>query len=209
MAMSGKSGVYCANHAEIFAFFATAAGVPVRIVDVAGRHLGTPIAAHAFNEVFIREANEWAYVDLQLNIASVWDDQSGFLDGADIMNRLSVDALEGPVATTIEQGQLRNAPFALPASAIRLFIPPEATLTYLWSSTDRFSFAERLQRLLLSPQPSYAIGAETAGAMPRLVLTYLFAVMMGFSLLMRARHITGTPFACPRQVTAGPSHRQR
>jgi hypothetical protein len=58
------SYVWCGNHGAIFSFFAERAGIPVRSV-VSGRKYG-PVSAgdHFFNEVYLKEFNYWAYVDL-------------------------------------------------------------------------------------------------------------------------------------------------
>jgi len=58
------SYVWCGNHGAIFSFFAERAGIPVRSV-VSGRKYG-PVSAgdHFFNEVYLKEFNCWAYVDL-------------------------------------------------------------------------------------------------------------------------------------------------
>ncbi len=87
--IDGQSKVHCANHAEIFAHFATVAGVPTRLVDVGGTFNGVPAAAHAFAESYIEEQNTWAYVDMQLNVAMVSGINGRLLNGIDVLLRSS------------------------------------------------------------------------------------------------------------------------
>lgn len=61
---NGKSKIWCGNFAQIFSFFASNAGLPVRVVNCGGNMLNVSVGAHSFNEVYLKERECWAYVDL-------------------------------------------------------------------------------------------------------------------------------------------------
>lgn len=192
VAMAGDSQVYCANHAEIFAFLASLAGVPTRLVDVGGEFDGTALAAHAFSESYIEELGQWVYVDLQLNVALVQDESGRYLSGADILMTNYLETYGGLTAYVIESGKVVEMPYSAVAQSVRQFVPGESTLTYLWSTANRFSIAQRLIRLLVRPQPAYSIRHSGSLTKIRLVTTYLalvlvvlFAFLQGMRFLRR------------------------
>jgi len=180
-ALAGKSKVHCANHAEIFAGFATVAGVPTRLVDVGGSYSVVPVAAHAFAESYIEEKNAWAYVDLQLHVAMLSDVNGRPLNGIDVLLRSVHRNWEGLDLVNLDE----TGKFADYFSLLQHFIPPESTLTYLWGETDRFSFVKRLNRLLIAPQPAFSLVHDGRGTALRLGLTYIgISCMVIFLLLL-------------------------
>ena len=171
-ALAGRSEIYCANHAEIFAFFANVAGVPTRLVDVGRTFDGLPVAAHAFAESYLPEQGGWAYVDLQLHVGLLADRQGRVLNGLDVLHRSATgnwDGLQPVVLPGPADGGTRDP--ALVFDLVQLFVPPEATLTYLWGTPDRYAPLHRLARLLAVPQPAYSLAAPAADARWRLTLT--------------------------------------
>ena len=179
-ALAGKSKVHCANHAEIYAYFATVAGVPTRLVDVGGSYNAVPVAAHAFAESYIEELNAWAYVDLQLHVAMLFDVNGRPLNGIDVLMRSARRNWEGLKFVNLDE----TGRFVDDSSLLQLFVPPESTLTYLWGETDRFSFFKRLNRLLVAPQPAFSLVHDGRGTALRLGLTYIGTVCMVIFLLL-------------------------
>jgi hypothetical protein len=61
---AGKSKVWCGNFSTIFSFLAEAAGLSVRLVSCGSSEGGVANGIHVFCEVYLREDQTWAYVDL-------------------------------------------------------------------------------------------------------------------------------------------------
>lgn len=178
-ATSGRAEVYCANQAEIFAYFANAAGVPTRLVDVGGVFEGFSIAEHAFAESFVAELGGWVYVDLQLNIAYVTDLRGKPLNGIDILIRHATNSDSDLYAYVIENGTVVKRSYSTVEEMSRIFIPPEATLMYLWGTQDRYSLLNRVMRLMLRPQPGFSLRVSGAGTYWRLFFSYLAVLGLG------------------------------
>lgn len=187
-ALKEQSPVYCANHAEIFAFFATVAGTRTRIVDVGGKFGDASIAAHAFNEVYLPEIGKWAYVDLQLHVAFVTGSDGLPIDGAELLlhNKLGTLNSMQPAALSVPNGS-QISPLTV-KQLVRQFIPPEATLKYLWAETNRFSWPKRFERLLIAPQPAFSLHSNRYGASIRLALTYLGMLLLAAAALLVKSH---------------------
>lgn len=190
-ATEGRSGVYCANHAEIYAFFATVAGLPTRLVDVGGRAVGISLAAHAFAETYFAHLGDWAYVDLQLDTALIHGAQ-GYLNGMDVMIAGRSDSEAGLRLYRLDNGRALERPFSERSRLLRDFIPPEATLTYLWASERRFTLPARLARLLLIPQPAFSLRQGGPDARLRLLLTYGGGLALIVIVALRLRHWAGS-----------------
>ncbi|OGV37768.1 MAG: hypothetical protein A2020_05240 [Lentisphaerae bacterium GWF2_45_14] len=62
-ALSGDLKLWCHNFSEIYVFFANAAGIPSREVSSTGSLDGCRLSGHAFAESYIKEKEQWAFVD--------------------------------------------------------------------------------------------------------------------------------------------------
>lgn len=184
-ALSGQSQVHCWNHAAIYAYFATFAGVPTRLVDVGGSFDGVALAEHAFAESFVQERQQWAYVDLQLNLAFLTDSNGATLNGIDLLIHHAVKRGDGLVANVISDGKIIAKPYS--AMIARPFIPPEATLSYLWRSEDRYSLFNRFVRLMIRPSPAFSLRQSGNGTAWRLFFSYLGAAAFGLGVLITLR----------------------
>jgi len=188
-ALAHKSGVYCENHAEIFAFFANAVGIPTRVVGAAGRYDGIALGAHAFVESFIQETGRWMYIDLQLNIFGVTDEASGYLSAADFVHRMASKSA-GPLKLEELQGDGTTwITFADRSDQIGMFLHPKVTLVYLWGLTERYHPLERIKRFLIRPQPGYSLRHIGIGTELRILCTYIFLGLSFFWGILRLRHM--------------------
>jgi hypothetical protein len=61
---AGRSKLWCGNFSSIFSYFAAAAGMPVRWVSCGKSNGNFVNGIHVFCEVFLKEEQCWAYVDL-------------------------------------------------------------------------------------------------------------------------------------------------
>jgi hypothetical protein len=189
-ALAGRSEVFCANQVEIFAVLATAAGVPTRIVDVAGRLRDLDLGAHAFNECYLADRGQWAYVDLQLDLALPESADGRALNGIDLLMRAIGSGGEGATILRLAGGSAERVALSEVGERLDAFLPPSATLVYLWSAADRFSPWRRLERLFLRPQPSFSLSESDSGALRALLGLHLGLGAAGLSfflLLRRAR----------------------
>lgn len=198
-ATSGREEVYCANQAAIYAYFANAAGIPTRLVDVGGAYRGFSLAEHAFAESFSAELGVWVYVDLQLNVAYVTDRQGNPLNGIDILISHATQKSPDLIAHVLADGGISEHPYVAIEEMNRVFIPPEATLMYLWATPDRYSVANRIVRFLFKPQPAFSLRHSGSGTYWRLFFSYLAVIGIGTWLviiicrLIRVRQPRGEP----------------
>ncbi len=70
---SGQGRGFCENRALVYYLLANAAGVPTRLVDVAGKAGVLKLTGHYFCESWIPEEASWMYVDPQSSIARLRD----------------------------------------------------------------------------------------------------------------------------------------
>jgi len=188
-ALAGNSGIYCENHAEIFAFFANAIGIPTRVVGAAGKHDGVALGAHAFAESFIRETGTWMYIDLQLNIFGVLDESSAYIGAADFIHRMAANSERTLQIEELSEDGIAWNTVANRSEEIGMFLHPKVTLVYLWGLLDRYHPIERLKKLLINPQPSYSLRRIGVGAELRIISTYILFGLMTTWVILRARHM--------------------
>ncbi len=77
---SGREGGFCENVALIYYLFANAAGIPTRLVDIAGKFGPVKLTGHYFCESWIPEEACWCYVDPQMRIANARTTQGKLLN---------------------------------------------------------------------------------------------------------------------------------
>ncbi|MFK7897283.1 MAG: hypothetical protein AB8G23_15695 [Myxococcota bacterium] len=176
-ATSGRSKIYCANHAEIYAFLANAAGLPTRIADVTGTNGDVSLGAHTFNETYIAALNQWIYVDLQAKTAGIRDPNGHYLSAKQFIDRLNYDATESLIVRSLAGGEVREAAFddfdnGAGGSSLRSLLSPASTIVYLGGEQGRFKLSERLKRLFLSPRRAICSAGSPHHVERRLFATY-------------------------------------
>lgn len=190
-AMAGRDEVYCSNHAEIYAFFANAVGLPTRLVDVAGRVGDVAVGAHSFVETYLEDENRWVFVDLQMGLAGVEDGDGVFLNAAQLVARIRAGTTASLVTHVIQDGQVLREAWGPREDLRETFLTPTASLVFLSSSPDRFAFLERLKRLLVTPRPAICAG-NAVGAERRIAATGLAVACGTLWLALRVRSWMGT-----------------
>lgn len=81
---SGEGRGFCENRALVYYILANAAGVPTRLVDVAGKAGVLKLTGHYFCESWIPEEAGWMYVDPQSSIARLRDPAGRLLTSLDL-----------------------------------------------------------------------------------------------------------------------------
>lgn len=190
-AMAGRSEVYCANHAEIYAFMATVAGLPTRILDMGGRDGAVELGAHTFAETWLEDEGRWVYVDLQLGLAGVLEGSGALLEASALLDRIRAGRAATLKTRRIERGRIVEGTWSDHATTYETFLNPAANLVFLSSDEDRFAPRARLRRLLWSPRPALCEGGFPQPAGPRLAATWLALVGGAIWVGLRGRHVLG------------------
>jgi len=118
-AEAGKSKLWCGNFSSIFSFLASSAGLPVRLVSSGKIEGAYSNGIHVFCEVYLKEEQEWVYVDLtSRNILTRYHRK--WLNAIDVQRLLRYPIVDtGWVAWHYEKDSLFETPFykvaALPA----------------------------------------------------------------------------------------------
>lgn len=86
LAQQGKSEIWCGSYTNIFSFFANTAGVITRSIWVDGEANGISSAGHNFNECYIKEINQWIFVDLMSNTLALQTKNGSYLNSIDFYN---------------------------------------------------------------------------------------------------------------------------
>lgn len=158
MAMNGEVLLDCANFAEIFVLFGTAAGLSVRIVDAIRETDGVVVAAHTFNEVFLPELGRWAYVDLSLRTMSIRSEPDGLpMNAVQLAQLHQAGADQGLFAITQQDGNLQAVPYREFTDFIRLHITSNATFVFHTIYRERYTLRNLVRRYLILPEPAYAL----------------------------------------------------
>ncbi|MEZ5275202.1 MAG: transglutaminase-like domain-containing protein [Opitutaceae bacterium] len=112
---AGTGKGWCTQNAQIFAFFATRAGVPTRFV-----YCGTVqknrfvYDGHSWTESFLQEQNRWIYTDPQRAIVGVLDRNGLALNTADVFQLCQYGAFEGVTARIFKQWHWHDLPIEAP-----------------------------------------------------------------------------------------------
>jgi len=92
---SGREGGFCENVALIYYLFANAAGIPTRLVDIAGKFGPVKLTGHYFCESWIPEEATWCYVDPQTRIANVRTTEGRLLSFLDLKKAADLGLYQG------------------------------------------------------------------------------------------------------------------
>jgi len=79
-ALTGRSKVWCGDLASIFSYFMLLEGVPCRLIALEGNVGDALRAGHVFNEVYIKENQKWAMVDLTSKALLVKNENGSLLN---------------------------------------------------------------------------------------------------------------------------------
>lgn len=170
--IAGETKIFCANFAEILAFFATVAGLPARVVDSVGTLDGVPYGAHAFVEVFIAEEQRWAYTDLMLGIFMVRAGKDGPpLNTVQLTQLVQARAENALWVTGARTGELADVPYASLSPSPSLHFHPSVLFVFHRDyGANRYRLATALQRYLFSPEPAYGLHFGNGRAAIKLAL---------------------------------------
>ncbi len=199
-ARAGREQVFCANFAQIYSFFATLARIPTREVSIVGERDGVALGGHTFNESFIAERGEWAYVDVTFQLGLVETPERGYLDGLELARVHRLGMIDGLRASVVVDGHVERAPYAEHARFTRAYVHRDATYLYHRSMRDRYSAWGYARRMLFAPDSSWAAtGADrfylkSSGLALQFLLGAVW-LFLGLRWIARRRRLARAPIS--------------
>ena len=112
MVLAGEGKIWCSQHALIYHFFANMAGMPTRLMSLAGRVDTVITTGHAFAETFIPELGAWAKVDVSLNKLFILDPDGQPLTSADVHHAINSGNIQALTARVCRDGAAVSEPYA-------------------------------------------------------------------------------------------------
>jgi hypothetical protein len=155
-AIAGEDEVFCANFSSIYRYFAALAGIPTREISVTGTRDGVSLGAHTFNESFIPERGEWAYVDLTLEVVLPRTAKGDRLDAIELSHLHRLDATEGVRAYAPSGSGLALAPYDAHSRFSRIYLNDNATYLFHRPEANRHTRLSQLRRMFFEPELAYA-----------------------------------------------------
>ncbi|HEV2482667.1 MAG TPA: hypothetical protein VGS79_23540 [Puia sp.] len=175
--LSGRSLLYCANYSVIMAYFSNLAGVPCRIIECGSQVNGLANEDHMFNEVYLAEEGQWAYVDLM--DANVFVQKNGhLLNAIDVQRLLRYDGPDpGFTALHYQGDSLVELPFREASWIARESFNPNTGFVFYYGNYSRLvksrNLLEKLRNFLYTKAwyALYSDGADLPG--------YAFYIRLG------------------------------
>ncbi len=157
MVLAGEGKIWCSQHALIYHFFANMAGLPTRLMSLAGRVDTVITTGHAFAETFIPELGAWAKVDVSLNKLFILDPDGQPLTSADVHHAINSGNIQALTARVCRDGAAVSEPYARENDNDSYYFSYGAHLVYrLGSGRTR----GQLARYLFKPDSAYSLDAS-------------------------------------------------
>jgi hypothetical protein len=189
MVLNGEGKIWCAQHALIYHFFANMAGLPTRLISLAGRVDNVITTGHAFTETFIPELGIWVKVDPSLNKLLMLNSAGRPLGSADVFNAIVGGNISGLTARACRDGAAVSIPYADVSADDGYYYSPGAHLVFRRPHSGVRGW---LVRYLFQPDFAYSLDASPLRRAydwrRALFLTWCAALLLlGFALLRQAR----------------------
>jgi hypothetical protein len=189
MVLNGEGKIWCSQHALIYHFFANMAGLPTRLISLAGRVDTVITTGHAFTETFIPELGIWAKVDPSLNKLLILNLAGRPLGSADVYNAIVSGNISGLTARACRDGAAVSIPYPEVSADDGYYYSPGAHLVFRRPGSRWRGW---LVRYLFQPDFAYSLDASSlrrAYDLRRALFITLCAalVLLGFALLRRAK----------------------
>ncbi|HTQ63759.1 MAG TPA: transglutaminase domain-containing protein [Puia sp.] len=188
---NGKSEIWCGNFTSIFTFLVSSAGLPVRLVTCGEIGQRYSNGEHVFCEVYMKEDQTWAYVDLTSgNILVQY--QKKWMNTIDIQRLIRYPLEDSAlVAYHFQNDSIDKVPFSAVADFSKYYFYQGNMFTFYFGDFIRrmnpeniFKRAEKFFYL----RPYYALYSDNINAAGylfylRIFTNYLFAAMIIFYLV--------------------------
>ena len=157
LAQQGKSEIWCGSYTSIFSFFANTAGIITRSVWVDGQANGISTAGHNFNECYIKELNQWIFVDLMSNTLSLQTKSGRYLNSIDFFNLHQLHSCDIMVSSLKNDSIVKSEYDYSNAFYANYFNPKVNFVYYFASQFDEklYTASEKIKRYI-SKQATFA-----------------------------------------------------
>jgi len=192
---AGKSKLWCGNFSSIFSFFASTAGLPVRIVSCGLSEGRYATGIHVFCEVFIKEEQSWVYVDLTSRNLLVRYNRK-WLNVIDIQRLLGYPVQDSSFkAWHYEKDSLYETPFYEVAALAEYYFHPNAVFTFYYGDFIKImnpgNLFQRAEKFFYA-RPYYAVYSDNSRFANndfylRLFTNYLLVFVLLFGLFKIAK----------------------
>ncbi len=157
MVLNGEGKIWCAQHALIYHFFANMAGLPTRLISLAGRIGNVITTGHAFAETFIPELGIWAKVDPSLNKLLILNSAGRPLGSAEVYHAIVSGNIAGLTARACREGAPVSISYAEVSGDDSYYYTPGAHLVFRRPGSGTRSW---LERYLFKPDFAYSLEAS-------------------------------------------------
>ena len=157
LAQQGYSEIWCGTYTNIFSFFANTAGITTRSVWVEGKANGISTAGHNFNECYIKELNQWIFVDLMSNSLSIQTKNGHYLNSIDFYNLHQIRSNDIMVSSSKNDSIIKTE-YDYSNSFYDNYFSPNVNFVYYYASQfdkNIYSSFEKIKRYL-SKRPTFA-----------------------------------------------------
>ncbi|OGD19746.1 MAG: hypothetical protein A2W03_13510 [Candidatus Aminicenantes bacterium RBG_16_63_16] len=160
MVLAGEGKIWCSQHALIYHFFANMAGLPTRLLSLAGRIDTVITTGHAFAETFIPELGAWAKVDVSLNKLFMLNPEGKPLGSADVYNAINSGNIQALTVRVCRDGAAVSEPYAGANDTDSYYYSYGAHLVY---RPGRARTQSQVVRYIFKPDLAYSLDASTLG----------------------------------------------
>jgi len=158
LAQQGYSEIWCGNYTSIFSFFANTANITTRSVWVDGEANGISTAGHNFNECYIKELNQWIFVDLMSNTLSMQTKNGKYLNSIDLYNLHQLRSND-ILVSSLKNDSIIKSKYDISNSFYNNYFNPNVNFAYYYASQfdkNMYSYFEKIKRYLFK-RPTFAI----------------------------------------------------
>ncbi len=170
--LTGEGKGFCENRALVYYLFANAAGVPTRLIDVAGKFGPLKLTGHYFCESFIPETGAWIYVDPQFGAARAVHLKDRLLNTLDLKKLSDLNALSDVSYYLYDPGS--GLLTVQPAGEPSPYLTGDLVIAYKFGYARSKSFS-KLKNFIRYPTLLYATFPIPGLFRLRQILTGLFA----------------------------------
>jgi hypothetical protein len=157
LAQRGQSEIWCGSYTTIFSFFANTAGITTRSVWVDGEVNGISAAGHNFNECYIKELNQWIFVDLMSNTLSLQTKKGRYLNSIDFYNLHQLHSNDFMVSS-LKNDSIIKLEYDYSNSFYKNYFNSNINFTYYYASQfDKklYNASEKIKRYIFK-RPTFA-----------------------------------------------------
>jgi hypothetical protein len=153
----GKSEVWCGTYTNIFSYFTNSADIPTRSVWIEGSANGISTAGHNFNECYIKELNQWIFVDLMSNTLSLQTKNGHYLNTVDFYNLHQLRSNDIRVSS-LKNDSIVKTDYDYSNSFYSNYFNPNVNFIYYFTSQfdkNLYSLSNKMMRYL-AKRPTFA-----------------------------------------------------